>query len=73
MPLKFCGECVRQAREDAGLLQEQVAARVNRSQPLISLIEIGYRTPSIEDLIELAVVLGVPVESFFEPAEAVHA
>lgn len=44
------GAALRQAREDAGLTQQETAARLKSSQPTIARIESGSRQPSPDEL-----------------------
>ncbi|HIE53164.1 MAG TPA: XRE family transcriptional regulator [Armatimonadetes bacterium] len=54
------GRRIKQAREEKGLTQSQLAAVVHCSPQAISNWEIGNRTPSYEDLQRLAEALGRP-------------
>jgi transcriptional regulator with XRE-family HTH domain len=62
---RFQGAKLRAAREAAGLTREQLADSIGRSESLIKLVELGHCGTRPEKLAELAVVLGVPMESFF--------
>jgi len=64
------GERVRQARELRGLRQEELAERVNITQPTISKIEAGTKQPSDEVLTAIALQTGFP-PSFFRQAPPV--
>ena len=44
---------IRRAREDAGLSQSQLAARLGRTQTAVSYWEAGKRAPGLDDLVEL--------------------
>lgn len=63
--MRVNGERVKQAREIRGLTQEDLAARVNSSQPHISLVEQNAESPS-EGLLEaIALATGFPRAFFF--------
>lgn len=53
LPVIF-GEIIAEARRDAGLSQEQVAAAIGASNVFISLLENGKRQPSLTAAIRLA-------------------
>jgi transcriptional regulator with XRE-family HTH domain len=57
------GARFRQLRKDAGLTGKQLAERLGWSQPKVSRIERGQRTPSEEDLQAFAQVVGATAES----------
>ncbi len=65
MPM-FAAHKLRQAREDAGLSREQLAIDIERSYPLVSAYEGGFRTPSLRTLTLIANVLGRDMGFFFE-------
>lgn len=56
------GARFRQLRKDAGLTGKQLAERLGWSQPKVSRIERGQRTPSEEDLRAFARVVGATAE-----------
>ena len=60
------GKRVRALRKQAGLSQEELAARTDITVDFVSLIERGINAPSFETLEKLAKVLGVPVREFFD-------
>jgi transcriptional regulator with XRE-family HTH domain len=62
----FSGSKLRAARQRKGWTQQRLADRINRSQPLIVLWELGYEDPSTERLLEVADLLDVPVELLFD-------
>lgn len=66
LDLQLFGERIRQARENAGLSQEQLALELKRDQRTISQYETGKRKVSITDLPNLALLLHVPIAYFFE-------
>jgi repressor LexA len=59
------GKRIRQAREQKGLSQEELAAHVSRDQRAISEYENGKRRLSVTDLPTFASVLDVPLMYFF--------
>jgi len=58
---------IRQARENAGLTQEQLGSRVDMSPMGISHLEKGQRKMKIEDIIKIAERLNVRVAHLLEP------
>ena len=56
------GARFRQLRKDAGLTGKQLAERLGWSQPKVSRIERGQRTPSEEDLLGFAQLIGATDE-----------
>ena len=63
--MKEAGEQMRRWRIEAGLNQEEVAARARLSQFTISRIETGKNAPRGDTLMKLAKVLRRPVEQLF--------
>jgi putative transcriptional regulator len=59
------GTRLRIARAERAWSQEQLAAAANVSRQTISSIETGQYCPSTVLALQLAGVLGVPVESLF--------
>lgn len=55
------GRRLRAARERNGLTQADVAAALGKTATAVSYWESGQRSPSIDDLAQLARLLGVPV------------
>lgn len=55
---------LREAREEAGLSQEQAARRLGRGQSFVSKCESGERRVDVVELKAFAKVYGVPM-SFF--------
>ena len=55
------GERIRKARKDAGLTQNQLAARLSISYVNISQLERGDRNPGVETLQRIADALDIPV------------
>jgi len=60
------GERIRQARERAGISQEDLAIAVSKDQRAISEYENGKRKLSVTDLPVFARTLKVPVAFFYE-------
>lgn len=59
------GRIIEQRRRELGLTQEQVAARLWRTQQWVSMIERGTRRiQHVEDLRYVAEQLGIPPERF---------
>ena len=56
-------ELLIQYREESGLTQVEVAAKLGRHQPFISNIESGQRRIDVVELLDLAVAIG------FDPIE----
>lgn len=56
------GEIISEARREASLSQEQVAAAIGASHVFISLLETGKRQPSLTSAILLAWSLGIAPE-----------
>lgn len=54
------GQRIRAIREERGWSQEDLAARLGRTQTAISYWEAGRRALGVDDLVELAEALGVP-------------
>lgn len=63
------GRVVRTHRSAAGLSQEALADRSGLHRTYISLLERGLRNPSIDVLVTLAAVLGVPASQLLAEAE----
>lgn len=61
LPVIF-GEILAEARRNAGLSQEQVAAAIGASNVHISLLETGKRQPSLTSAILIARSLGMTPE-----------
>jgi Zn-dependent peptidase ImmA (M78 family)/DNA-binding XRE family transcriptional regulator len=60
---------IRDAREEAGLTQAELAMRLRRTQTSVSYWESGKRAPGLDDLIDVAVALGKAVYYFLPPEE----
>ena len=57
------GSRIREAREQAGLSQRELAARLRRSKSFVAHIELGTRDPKASTLEEIAAATGVPIET----------
>lgn len=55
-------ENIRSFRKQAGLTQEELAARFGSRKTLISNYEIGRNTPDIETLWELADIFDITID-----------
>lgn len=60
---KTIGLNIRSARREAGLTQEQIAERLRMSQLHFGRLERGERPASLEQIAQVASVLGVPLSS----------
>jgi Zn-dependent peptidase ImmA (M78 family)/transcriptional regulator with XRE-family HTH domain len=67
LDLNALGKRLAEARDNAGLSQEQAAAAIGIPRSAISLIESGGRTLSTLELAGLARLYSRPIASFFEP------
>jgi len=63
---KVLGLRVRAARQHRDLTQEELAAQIGRTPESVSNIERGLQLPSLDTLVELGRILGVPVAEFFD-------
>jgi transcriptional regulator with XRE-family HTH domain len=70
---RFSGARLRVAREAARLSRVELGTGVEPGASVVTLWELHYRTPPIDKLAELADVLGVYVEEFFEVTDGVTA
>ena len=59
------GKLIRQAREQQGMSQEELAAATYRSRPAISEMESGKMEPDASTLVYLALALEKPILYFF--------
>ena len=60
------GERIKQAREEIGLTQLELAARLKCTQSALSNYELGKRKLSLTLLIEVAQILNKPIDFFTE-------
>jgi len=63
------GRRIREIREHSGLSQAELAAKIDRTQTALSYWETGRRTPSLADLLDLAVALDRPVADLLPASE----
>lgn len=66
MGTKDIGRKLQQAREDAGLSQEQLASRLGCAQSTLSNYEKGKRRLYLAQLEKIAEILNRPIEYFLE-------
>lgn len=64
MTIQSLGPRIREARLAAGLSGVALAKLIDKSQPYVSDLERGQRTPSLETLVALSAALGRPVSYF---------
>jgi transcriptional regulator with XRE-family HTH domain len=64
------GEELRQAREQAGLTQEELSFRAGLSRPYISQLERNLKSPTVETLFLLCDALGVSASEVVGRVEA---
>jgi len=55
---------LRQAREDAGLTQQEVASRLGKPQSFVSKCESGERRVDVIELVRFASIYGKSLEFF---------
>jgi transcriptional regulator with XRE-family HTH domain len=72
MRQKHLGQIIREAREKAGLSQEELAQRVGLTQGALSFIERGLVEPRLSTLLRLFDALGLSPE-VLKNQEASHA
>lgn len=64
------GEELRRARNKAGLTQEQVAAKARISREYVSQLERNRQSPTVDMLLRVCRILGVPAARIIERVEA---
>lgn len=64
---RWMGERIREARQECGYSQEELAHKVGRSRPAISQMETGKMEPDASTLYSLAIHLRKPLVYFFPP------
>ena len=60
-------ERMRQARQDAGLSQEELARRIGASRQTVNMIERGDYNPSLHLCISICQTLGKTLDELFWP------
>ena len=60
-------ERMRQARQDAGLSQEELARRIGASRQTVNMIERGDYNPSLQLCISICQTLGKTLDELFWP------
>lgn len=63
-------EHIRQARKSRGLTQAELAEQLGLSEMTVRRWESGQRSPRMEEIQKLAVVLGVPVTELLSDSSA---
>lgn len=63
---KLLVDLLVEARKSAGLLQEDLAARLQRSQSFVSNIERGERRVDVLDFHDLALAMGIDPAKLYE-------
>ncbi len=64
------GQVLRQARQAAGMTQEQLSLESGVQRNFISLIELGQNQPTITTVFKLAHALGCPPSELVAKAES---
>jgi transcriptional regulator with XRE-family HTH domain len=62
--------CLRQARKDAGLTQEQLAAKIGTTQSVVSKCERGERRIDVVELRVICKSIGVSLREFIDSLES---
>ena len=66
----FIGKRIRMYRKRRGYTQEELGLSIDTSGPYISNIERAVKKPSLENLADIAEVLGVTLNDLVSPPEA---
>jgi len=69
MTYREIGRKIQKAREEAGLSQEELAARLGCTQAALSNYELGKRRLYLSQLERISEVLGKPITYFLETRE----
>lgn len=69
MTYREIGRKIQKAREEAGLSQEELAARLGCTQAALSNYELGKRRLYLSQLERISQVLGKPITYFLEAGE----
>ena len=74
MPTGALGERIKALRAERELQQRQLAEKAGLTPSMVSQIESGRLTPSLNTLGKIAAALGVPIASLFDgqPAGRIH-
>jgi transcriptional regulator with XRE-family HTH domain len=64
------GKLLREAREKAGLSQEDLAARARVHRTYISLLERDKKSPTLKVLLRICKALGVPAADLVAKLES---
>lgn len=59
--MSIVGTRIKQAREQRGLTQKELASRILKSPATVSAYEVGMQTPPTDVLLSIARVLHVPI------------
>ena len=70
MKFREVGKRIQMAREEKGLTQAELAARLGCTQSALSNYELGKRKPNLDLLNEIAEILNKPLDYFFEVVAA---
>lgn len=63
------GETLKAARHQAGLTQEELAARAKLSREYVSKLERGQQSPTVDTLFRLCDILGVKASAILAEVE----
>lgn len=66
------GDLIRQTRMDRGLSQTELAIRAGTTQTAISRLERGHRSPTVQTLRRLLLVMGEELVLTTEPLAGTH-
>lgn len=58
---------IKYFREKAGLLQEELAKKMNVDQSAVSLWETGITFPSTKNLIKLSIIFNCTIDELLHP------
>jgi transcriptional regulator with XRE-family HTH domain len=63
------GETLKTARHQAGLTQEELAARAKLSREYVRKLERGQQSPTVDTLFRLCAILGVKASAILSKVE----
>ncbi len=66
-PAESIGRRIQEAREEAGLSQEELASKIGITQSALSNYELGKRRLHVANLQKIAAALNRSLNCFFEP------